>query len=104
MSPGQERGQPCPRETRSFEARGQGCPMPPGFGAPHPGGMADNSPTFQRWDHDNSESSPEGTTDTDSPQPSYSGLVVTNIKPNVEIETLGYYRLSLRDRQTCALS
>jgi len=23
--------------------------MPPGFGPPHPGGMAENSPTFQRW-------------------------------------------------------
>ena len=39
-------------------------PMPLGFGGPHPGGMADNSPTFQRWDHDNSEPSPEGTAET----------------------------------------
>jgi len=23
--------------------------MPLGFDAPHPGGMAENSPTFQRW-------------------------------------------------------
>src|SRR6266481_588489 len=24
-------------------------PRPPGFESPHPGGMVDNSPTFQRW-------------------------------------------------------
>jgi hypothetical protein len=28
---------------------GQECPMPLGFDPPHPGGMAENSPTFQRW-------------------------------------------------------
>ena len=25
------------------------CPMPLGFDPPHPGGMTENSPTFQRW-------------------------------------------------------
>jgi hypothetical protein len=29
--------------------------MPLGFDPPHPGGMTENSPTFQRWD-----SAPEG--------------------------------------------
>jgi len=29
--------------------RGHSCPIPPGFETPHPGGMAENSPTFQRW-------------------------------------------------------
>jgi hypothetical protein len=28
---------------------GQECPMPLGFDPPHPGGMIENSPTFQRW-------------------------------------------------------
>jgi len=28
---------------------GTSCPMRLGFHPPHPGGMADNSPTFQRW-------------------------------------------------------
>src|SRR5205085_12521176 len=36
----------------------------------HPGGMADNSPTFQRWDHDPREPSPGGTAETEFPQPS----------------------------------
>jgi len=30
----------------------------------HPGGMVDNSPAFQRWDNDESASSPEGTADS----------------------------------------
>jgi prepilin-type N-terminal cleavage/methylation domain-containing protein len=46
------------------------CPMPLGIRDPHPGGMADNSPTFQRWDHDRGEPSPEGTPETYSRQPS----------------------------------
>ena len=35
-------------------------PMPLGFGGPHPGGMADNSPTFQRWDHKTGSQVPKG--------------------------------------------
>ena len=66
---------------------GQECPMPLGFRNPHPGGMADNSPTFQRWDHDNGEPSPEGTAEIKSRSAVPSGLVLTNLKPNVE--TLG---------------
>jgi len=30
-------------------ARGHSCPMPLGFGPHHPGGITENSPTFQRW-------------------------------------------------------
>src|SRR5438445_7717214 len=37
--------------------------MPLGFRGPHPGGMVDNSPTFQCWDHENRQPSPEGTDD-----------------------------------------
>src|SRR2546423_6998718 len=36
-------------------------PMPLGFECHHPGGMAENSPAFQRRDHDERASSPEGT-------------------------------------------
>ena len=32
--------------------RGHSCPMPLGFDPHHPGGMAENSPTFQRWGHE----------------------------------------------------
>src|SRR5437016_2049507 len=45
--------------------------MPLGFRHPHPGGMADNSPTFQRSDHDNRKPSPVGTAEESlSPAPS----------------------------------
>jgi len=32
-----------------------------GFAAPHPGGMTENSPTFQRWVRPDEQTSPEGT-------------------------------------------
>jgi len=57
--------------------------------------MADNSPTFQRWDSDNEKLSPEGTAENRLLSAVPSGLIPTNVKPNVE--TLGYDRLSLRD-------
>ncbi len=40
---------------------GQECPMPLGFQRRHPGGMADNSPAFQRRDRGSGVPSPEGT-------------------------------------------
>src|SRR5450759_1369654 len=36
-------------------------PMPLGFQRRHPGGMAENSPAFQRWDRGQGVPSPEGT-------------------------------------------
>jgi hypothetical protein len=45
----QERGHSCPHRLRPRAPSGQECPMPLGFDPPHPGGMAENSPTFQRW-------------------------------------------------------
>ena len=33
----------------ALSTRRRGRLMPPGFDPPHPGGMPDNSPTFQRW-------------------------------------------------------
>ena len=38
-------------------------PMPLGFQRRHPGGMAENSPAFQRWDRSPGVPSPEGTTE-----------------------------------------
>jgi len=37
----------CP--CAATRTRRQQSPMPLGFDPPHPGGMAENSPTFQRW-------------------------------------------------------
>ena len=70
--------------------------MPLGFATHHPGGMADNSPTFQRWDLDSAGKSPEGTAETmhrvSRPFGTYARRTAV---PNVE--TLGYCRTSLRD-------
>ena len=41
--------------------RGHSCQMPLGFQCSHPGGMAENSPAFQRWDRGLGVPSPEGT-------------------------------------------
>ena len=50
------------RSTKpSGPERGHSCPMPLGFQCRHPGGMAENSPAFQRWDLDPGVPSPEGT-------------------------------------------
>jgi hypothetical protein len=95
--------QPAPAgsQTTSLIERscGQGCPIPLGFDPPHPGGMTENSPTFQRWVRDLREStSPEGTAETRrDPSAVPPGLIVLQaLVPNVE--TLGYYRMSLRDK------
>ncbi len=37
------------RRLSPLPERGHSCPMPLGIEVPHPGGMAENSPTFQRW-------------------------------------------------------
>src|SRR5258708_5597886 len=74
----------------------------PGFHL-HPGGMRDNSPTFQRWGTSGRRRiSPEGTTDGSRafgrPFGTYCPWGVGS--PNVE--TLGYCRMSLRDRSFAA--
>src|SRR6266566_6970080 len=63
----------------------------------HPEGMPDNSPTLQRWVPGRPPISPEGTVENCARFSAVpSGLVNTcNCAPNVE--TLGYYRPSLRD-------
>ena len=68
----------------------------PGHG-PCPGGTSDSSPTFQRWDCDADKLSPEATAENHPPfQPSLRDLVSPKTKPNVE--TLGFFRMSLRDK------
>src|SRR5258708_1987513 len=74
----------------------------PGFHL-HPGGMRDNSPTFQRWGTSGRRRiSPEGTTDGSRafgrPFGTYCPWGVGS--PNVE--TLGYCRMSLRDSSVAA--
>src|SRR5437899_2225229 len=76
--------------------RGDSCPMPLGFEHVHPVGMIENSRAFQRWDCDLVALSPVGTTEAAAFLPSLRGLSREALKPSVE--TLGYFRLSLRDR------
>jgi len=63
----------------------------------HPGGMVDNSPTFQRWEFDRQWIQvPKGRLTVPSVSAVPSGLPTRRATaPNVE--TLGYYRKSLRD-------
>src|SRR6185436_7887708 len=63
----------------------------------HPGGMGENSPAFQRWDRGDLIRSPEGTIEIGGAQPSLRDSPHTAASPSVE--TLGYFRLSLRDRR-----
>src|SRR5947207_5246247 len=74
-------------------------PPAPGFATHHPGGMADNSPTFQRWELDrNWVQVPKGRLKRRRWSALPSGLVARRtVVPNVE--TLGYFRKSLRDRE-----
>src|SRR5262249_36124637 len=70
--------------------------MPLGFDSVHPGGMNENSPAFQRWDRGLVVSSPKGTAESTVHRPSLRDLCVWASIPSVE--TLGYFRLSLRDK------
>ena len=76
---------------------GPESPMPLGL-CPHPEGMPENSPTFQRWVCDVERPSvPKGRLTTGISSAVPSGLnALTDANPNVE--TLGYSRMSLRDR------
>src|SRR5438445_3339513 len=73
-------------------------PMPPGFESPHPGGMVDNSPTFQRWVREfRVLEVPKGRLKRRDPSTVPSGLdPILSLFPKVE--TLGYYRVSLREK------
>src|SRR2546428_4234802 len=66
----------------------------------HPGGMAENSPTFQRWVHEVRRSaSPEGTAENcATPRSSLRDLFSFGWGvPNVE--TFGYCHISLREEE-----
>src|SRR2546422_11660710 len=83
----------------SLTERGHSGPMPLEF-HPHPEGIFDNNPTFQRWVGElRGAQVPKGRLKPTKPrEPSVvpSGLiVVAGAAPNVE--TLGYFRMSLRD-------
>jgi hypothetical protein len=72
-------------------------PMPLGFHS-HPGGILDNSPTFQRWEPQSEDVRvPKGRLRPCDTSAVPSGLGRDRmIPPNVE--TLGYSRWSLRDK------
>jgi acid phosphatase (class A) len=66
-------------------------PMPPGFEQLHPGGIAEDSPAFQRWDRDRASASPAGTA-----EPS---VFLSSLRDSSwTASTLGYVRQSLRDK------
>src|SRR5258708_9512270 len=72
------------------------------FAAHHPGGMCHNSPTFQRWDRDHPWAQvPKGRLKWCHWSAVPSGLIArSDGVPNVE--TLGYSRKSLRDKDAPA--
>ncbi len=83
----------------------QSCtPMPLGFEHPHPGGMVDNSPTFQRWVCNvRTLEVPKGRLKLRGSSAVPSGLhSILSLFPKVE--TLGYYRVSLREKDLALLS
>jgi len=91
-----ERGHSCPQLSR-WLSRGPQCSMPLAFPL-HPEGMFENSPTFQRWVRPfGGTQVPKGRLSPRPPSAVPSGLILLRaLVPNVE--TLGYYRLSLRDK------
>jgi len=91
-----ERGHSCPQLPR-WLSRGPQCSMPLAFPL-HPEGMFDNSPTFQRWVRRfGGAQVPKGRLNPRTPSAVRSELILLcALVPNVE--TLGYYRLSLRDK------
>src|SRR5436309_1824094 len=77
--------------------------MPPSFG-PHPRGMCDSSPTFQRWDEQVERPiSPEGTVDNLHALSAVPSGLNRHRRWLPNVETLGYYRRSLRDMNLSGL-
>jgi hypothetical protein len=80
-----------------FSARRRGRPTPLGF-SPHPEGIFDNSPTFQRWVGEfRGAQVPKGRLEPREPSAVPAGLIVVP-GPVPNVETLGYYRVSIRDK------
>src|SRR6266446_3639625 len=98
-----------PRDRRRI--KGTASPLGPALSplrerlttTPHPGGMVDNSPTFQRWvRRPQWIKVPKGRLKMCARSAVPSGLIAhRRAVPNVE--TLGYYRKSLRDRDLRAV-
>ncbi len=79
--------------------RGHSCPMALGF-RPHPGGMLDNSPTLQRWVRGlRSAQVPKGRPRSRDPSAVTSGLILLLARV-ANVEALGYYHMSLRDKES----
>src|SRR6266850_7213266 len=114
--PGEEHRRQCPCSSSAheiamimrltfYEHVAQSCtPMPLGFERPHPGGMVDNSPTFQRWVCQlRMLEVPKGRLKLRDSSAVPSGLnSILSLFPKVE--TLGYYRVSLREKELPRLS
>src|SRR2546427_291575 len=90
-------------DPNSSRSRRAGDPMPLGF-HPYPGGIFDNSPPFQRWVRRfGNLQVPKGRLKPRDLSAVPSGLTpVGRCFPNVE--TLGYYRMSLRDKDSDTLN
>src|SRR6478672_11515856 len=79
--------------------------MSPGFATHYPEGMADNSPTFQRWEPTvKGVRVPKGRLTVHAVSRPFGTYCAWTPDPNVEIETLGYCHKSLRDRRLAAQS
>jgi len=88
-----------------YEYLAQSCtPTLLEFECPHPGGMVDNSPTFQRWVGElRNLEVPKGRLKLRGSSAVPSGLhSILSLFPKVE--TLGYYRVSLRENDLARLS
>jgi len=67
----------------------------------YPVGMPDNSPTHQRWAGVQMSMSPEGTAELRHCPLSCPIRDSVNLDPFPNVEALGYYPVSLRDRLPC---
>src|SRR5438552_734631 len=102
---------PRPRESGAVPNTRTRHPMPLGFRSHHPGGMSDNSPMLQHWVRVGRGNKSRGTAGC--------GLVVraalfvgmnlsrpfgtyARLQSDPNVETLGYYRLSLRDNPSAS--
>jgi len=89
----------CRADKASVVAeRGAPEPRSPRFESFHPEGMVDNSPTFQRWVREyRALEVPKGRLKMRD-----SSVVPSGLHPDLslfpKVETLGYYRISLREK------
>src|SRR4051794_33702249 len=90
-----------PKSKVQSPKSGKVNPMPSGF-ARDPGGMVENSPTFQRWgSHRQTVQVPKGRLNPSAKSAVPSGLIA-DVAGVPNVKTLGYSRLSLRDNDFTA--